>query len=85
MTQDEILEAIRSAVEGAEEAGNEPGTIVRSEIQQAFGVGESKARDIARMLVTEGVLEPIRHVKRKDMWGYWRPVVGFRYVNGQGE
>jgi hypothetical protein len=85
MTQEDVLEAIRKAVEAAEEAGNEPGTVVRREIQEAFEVGEDKARRICVMLVKDGVLVPERGVYRTDQWGIRRPSVGFRYVNGQGE
>ncbi len=82
LTQEDILEAIRKAVEAATEQGNEPGTVTTAEIQGVMDCGPERARGIGRQLVADGVLAPDR-VRRTNMWGISQLVLGFRYVNGQ--
>lgn len=74
LTENELLEALQSALGGTEDA---EGTFTAPEIKALTGRSEHWLRPRLRALVAAGTLEPAK-VQRTNPWGVTAHVMGFR-------
>lgn len=77
VTEQDILDAIREAMEGVPD--NEAGTITTVEASGALGLSPKTARAKLGRLADAGLLQA-DYIRRVNRWGVQTRVMGWRYV-----
>jgi predicted transcriptional regulator len=77
ITESQILEALRAALDRGESEGVDGYTTV--ELVELTGLSDKRVRRAIHILVDQGVVEEVM-VKRRKLGGYWAPRLGFRWI-----
>jgi hypothetical protein len=81
ISQNEILEALQEAFRRA--GPDDDRAVTSTELATALGMGGDRVRQGIKLLIREGVVEPVT-TRRLNMTGCYQRVYGYRWIEKKG-